>query len=205
MKKIIVLILCAGFCSAGASAKGYNATHDYGMNEIGVSYGASALGFAVTAFSGIAADLASEYLEDFDFVDVKSRGSYGFVNVSYMRSINKTFSFGASCGFTRSSLSLISETPVGRESETLGIDLFTIMGNMKVNWFQNRGFGMYSKLGLGVMHGRLTCQRVGALGAWGMTGHLSILGIEFGGRVRGFMELGPGFQGWGQAGLKVYF
>jgi hypothetical protein len=208
MKKIFLVILCTVLSIGAASAQKpekapkYNATHDYGRNEIYFSYGASAIGSIISHYSGILDMVISEITDQ--ECSIKSGGSKGVLNAGYYYSVNRTLSFGASVGFNRMSLKILEDGDI----DTFGANLFTMMANMKVNWFQNTSFGMYSKLGLGAMcaafgeNDGVSSERIGSF--WLPTGQLTMIGLEVGRQFRGFMEIGPGMQGWIQIGAKLY-
>lgn len=87
--------------------------------------------------------------------------------------------------------------------------IYTLMGTAKFDWFRTRSdvFGMYSKVGLGVMamHGELLEDQSLSGTLWLPTGHLSLVGLEVGKGFSGFMELGMGMQGIVQVGIRARF
>lgn len=206
MKKIIAVVFCALVCTTGAFAQKHNATHDYGRSEIDFSYGFSSIGVIADKFTQTAEDIIQFLDDDYDpaLMDIKSGGSKGYFNLGYQYSVNRTLSFGATFGFAKSNLTINDATGYTTIEKAFNLNLFTMMATMKVNWFQYRYFGMYTKYGIGAMYGRVTCPGEDDVTIWAPTAQLSLVSMEFGGRVRGFVELGAGFQGVAQAGLKVY-
>ncbi len=66
-------------------------------------------------------------------------------------------------------------------------------------------FGMYSKVGLGVMAVGGSLMEEFHKTVWLPTGHLSLIGLEVGKGFSGFMELGAGMQGICQLGVRARF
>ena len=177
----------------------------YHPNEISASYGVSLLG---SALNGIInkADLVSGLIGDDDYVAIKSGGTKGVLNLGYSYQINKTVSIGMAVGMNRMSVNLEDKT--GKLTAGAA-NIYTLMATGKFDWFRTSSdiFGMYSKLGLGVMamHGELVEDKTLSGTLWLPTGHLSLIGLEVGRGFSGFMELGVGMQGIAQFGIRARF
>ena len=115
---------------------------------------------------------------------------------------NKTVGIGGSFGFNRMSLNLEDRTG---SVTAAAANMFSLMADAKFNWFRGDVFGMYSKLGLGVMclNGSMMEESGGNI--WLPTGQLSLIGMELGRQFCGFLEIGPGMQGIAQIGFKYHF
>jgi hypothetical protein len=73
---------------------------------------------------------------------------------------------------------------------------YTVMPSVKFNWLRKEHFGMYSSLAAGIMVASLSGSKNG--GSDSKTNfmcHVTGLGAEFGGQLRGFAELGFGERG----------
>ena len=90
-------------------------------------------------------------------------------------------------------------------------NFFSVMPSFKSYWINKNSFGLYSKVAAGV--GFLKCTdkdfrnnnvEKDDNGCYFMF-QLSFIGAEFGGKVRGFAELGVGDQGFAQAGVRYKF
>ena len=89
----------------------------------------------------------------------------------------------------------------------------TLMPSVKFNWLRKKGFGMYSALSAGVMFLSLSCSddlkkadpeaKDETLTSFMF--QATALGIEFGGKLRGFAELGLGEKGTICGGLRYKF
>lgn len=208
MKKII-LALAAVFCLTAAQQAQAQAYPQYYKlshpNEISASYGVSLLGSMIGSVVS-KADLIGRMAGDDDYTSIKSGGTKGVLNLGYTYQINKWFSVGATAGINRMSVNLEDKTGT---LTAAAANIYTLMGTTKFDWFRTRSdiFGMYSKVGLGVMamHGELVedDQAKGTL--WLPTGHLSLVGLEVGRAFSGFMELGVGMQGIVQVGIRGRF
>ena len=205
MKKFL-LALAAVFCLAAmpqAQAQQYYKL--YHPNEISASYGVSLLGSVI---GGVVnkAGLVSGIIGDEDYVAIKSGGTKGVLNLGYTYQLNKTISVGGTATMNRMSVNIEDNTGKLTAGEA---NIYCLMGTGKFDWFRTRSdiFGMYSKVGLGVMaiHGELVEDENLRGTLWLPTGHLSLIGLEVGRAFSGFMELGVGMQGIAQFGIRARF
>ena len=199
MKKTFfsLLVLC---CLSAAPAAQAQTINEYHPDEISASYGVSVIGVAVNTLAR-AGNLISR-ITDGDYVAIKSGGSKGVINLGYVHHFNKTVGVGGSFGFNRMSLNLEDRTG---SVTAAAANMFSLMADAKFNWFRGDVFGMYSKLGLGVMclNGSMMEESGGNI--WLPTGQLSLIGMELGRQFCGFLEIGPGMQGIAQIGFKYHF
>ena len=201
MKKIFVsllvfsaLLLCG---QAQAQTPYYKQFHP---NEISASYGFSLL----STFGAAVIGSLSNILDIEKEVSVRPGGTYGVINLGYSYQLNKVVSVGGAAGFNRLSVNLKDNT--GNLTALAG-DIWTIMATGKFDWFRTRSdmFGMYSKVGLGVMAVGGSLMEEFHKTVWLPTGHLSLIGLEVGTGFSGFMELGAGMQGICQLGVRARF
>ena len=169
-------------------------------NEISASYGFSLIGATASKLIDIFGLV--DALTDGDYIAVKSGGSRGIINASYLYHTNRIFAVGGSVGFNRMSVNMEDKTG---KITAASANIISAMVNAKVNWFRYDIFGMYSKFGLGVMciNGNLMEEAGGNV--WLPTAHISAIGMELGRQFCGFVELGAGMQGIAQVGLKLHF
>ena len=204
MKKFILLI-SSFFAVTMLNAQEISAENIYvkpdlgPRNEISIGYGGSLINFVTTALPRV--------VNRFFDVKVLSTGGYGgYANLGYTYRVNRTLAFGASFGYNRLSLNVADvDKPAG--NPVLSGNLWTAMGIMKINWFQHDYIGMYSKVGLGAMLAAGDILNKEFSGNVVLpTFHLSAVCLEAGGKhIRGFFEIGAGFQGMVQAGARVRF
>ena len=205
MKKILIaLVALTGLlASSGAQAQTYY--KEYHPNEVSFSYGVSLIGSVASAVIGTAGTINS-ILNLEDDVKVTSGGSKGVLNLGYSYQMTRVFSLGGAVGFNRVSANLSDHT--GKVTAAAG-NVYTIMTTGKFDWFRTRSdmFGMYSKVGLGVMivNSELVEDETTTRNWVLPTGHLSLIGMEVGRGFSGFLELGMGFQGIVQAGIRARF
>ena len=201
MKKIIIALAALLTVATTANAqqmyqRGWSSLDS--PNSISVGYGLSAIGIALNTVSNYFSFVDDIAQED---ITISNGGSSGFINLSYGYQLNRTFTIGGNFGYNRLSLDLKDNT--GSVSAA-AFDMFTIMVESRIYWFNRPNVGMYSKPALGVMIANASLMDANDSQTIGLpTAHLSLVGVEFGGdMVRGFTELGAGFQGFLQLGLR---
>ena len=199
MKKLFVAILAIGCLLAAPAAKAQTINQTC-PNEISFGYGVSLIGSATNMIINNLGIV--EQITDGEYVAIKSGGSKGVLNLNYIHHTSKVFGIGGNFGFNRMSVNMEDETG---KLTAASVNMFSLMVDTKLNWFRNDMFGMYSKIGLGVMclNGNLVEEMSGNL--WLPTGHVSAIGMEVGRQFCGFLELGAGMKGIVQAGVKFHF
>ena len=204
MKKIIFAVLAFCLLLAVPKAQAQPYYKEYAPNEISVGYGVSLLG---SAFSSIVSKAAfvSSLTDDEDAVIVNNSGTRGWINLGYAQQLNRVISVGGALGYYNAGVKMTDKTGTAN----LSLDVFTLMGTGKFDWFRTRSdiFGMYSKVGLGVMMlGSQTVEDGAPYETHFLpTFHASLIGLELGRAFSGFMELGIGMQGIAQFGIKFRF
>ena len=90
------------------------------------------------------------------------------------------------------------------DSDDAKSTFFTIMPAMKYNWLNKSHFSMYSKLGLGLTVGDFKGSK-DKTNDTSFNWQCTLVGMDFGGDFRGFVELGFGEQGILLGGLRFKF
>ncbi|MBR0223223.1 MAG: hypothetical protein IJL93_03000 [Bacteroidales bacterium] len=199
MKKIFIALLALSCLMAAPATKAQTINVNY-PNELSFSYGVSLIGSATSSL--VARFDILQQFSDGEYVKIQSGGSKGVLNLGYVYHTSKLFGVGGNFGFNRMSVTMEDETG---KMTAASANVFFLMADAKLNWFRRDIFGMYSKLGLGVMCINTSLAEEAGGNLWLPTGHLSLVGMELGRQFCGFMELGAGMQGIVQFGVKYHF
>ena len=204
MKKLFVVALIAtiAFLTAPAArAQVAPVPH----NEITLGFGYAALGSMLSSNANTIFRVMNVLDPSFTTI-VDTKGGWGYINLGYSYQFNKTFGLGISGGYMIGGIKMNLKDETGSITAAEG-NLFTIMNTGKFMWFRKPVFGMYSKVGLGVMifPGKLMEDQLMKKTFVLPTGQLSAVGMEVGNGFCGFLELGVGFQGIVQAGIRARF
>lgn len=176
MKKILVLVVAAMLTTVNA-----NAQNNYD-NEIAVSYGG---GSNADIVSSIGVGMFTGKQTDF----------WGPIGLEYFHKVSPSILVGG--------IATISGCKWD-DSKDSKSTYFSLMPAVKWSWMQKEHFGMYSKAGIGVLYAaEKTSSKDDTRFAFDW--QLSLIGMEFGGALRGFAELGMGEQGIILAGLRYKF
>ena len=210
IRLVAILVLCG--LSVAPSATAQVRIKEAHPNEISLSYGVSLLG----ASMGLVAGMANMLGDVVDWIDpspgddirVRIGGSHGIATLAYSYTVNKTWQFGVSTGFSRLSVHLSDNTG---EFRPLTANMFNFMNTAQVNWFRTRRdiLSMYTKAGMGVWivnYGLMVDtadQKTGT--KVNFAGQISPVCLEVGRAVSGFLELGVGMHGVIQTGVRVRF
>ena len=180
---IVALSLCA---NAGAQS---TCTHEFAF-----SYGlGSTSGFVAVTASVFAAIFGATV--DYTFIGPVA-GEY-FYHVSDLVGVGAVASFAA----------FQDKAKPGEAPMTC----VALLPGVKLDWLRREHFGMYSKLCAGAAYlnspgsGSQTEEGTGSPGTLFFNFQASLLGAEFGGGVRGFVEAGVGEQGFILAGVRFRF
>jgi len=206
MKKYLLSIVAVGLLLFAQQAQAQVQTPYYKQihpNEISASYGVSLLGTAIGTVINKADDL-NRWLGIDEDLSVRAGGTKGVINLGYAYQLNKVISVGGAVGLNRISVNLTDNTG---KITAAAANIWMVMGTGKFDWFRTRSdiFGMYSKVGLGVMAVGGSLMEELHKTIWLPTGHLSLIGLEVGKGFSGFLELGMGMQGIVQVGVKARF
>lgn len=189
MKKILLLAVL--FCTSvlGVNAQEYETPSD----ELSVSWGIGTVPQLIVGFSdALSAALVGEN---------SSENSYGAFSVQYMHNISKSIGVGISGTYEY----IYKE---GKNSKKHGENFITIMPTVRAYWFRNKSVGMYSRLAVGAS---LNVYEVPTTQSdvnqnhtdTQLAYHAAPVALEVGSnKFSGFLELGFGYQGIINAGLK---
>lgn len=201
MKKVLVLVVAAMMATMSATAQ---QRYEDNRHEVAVSYGImsnsqwlNSVIMTMNIFEGL--------------TPVKG-SAFGPISAEYFYHANSWLGVGAIFSFgqvtTQYNLAIDNDTEVYTGKNTS----YTLMPAVKFNWFRRQHFGMYSKVGAGVMMCNMKAipadpfEKTDSETGFGFNWQVSALGIEFGGtQFRGFVEGGFGEQGIAVAGLRYMF
>ena len=182
------------------------AQHRYEDNnhEVALSYGV----LSNSQWLDFALMVVTSYVEGYEPVKVSAVGPISaeyFYHATDWLGVGGIFTFGQ---MNTNYNDAIDEVPVYTGKSTN----FTLMPAVKFNWFRRQHFGMYSKVGAGVLMCNMKAIPVDPVEkpvtktGFAFNWQVSALGLEFGGtQFRGFVEGGIGEQGIVLAGLRYMF
>lgn len=175
--RLLALVVALSLCvNAGAQSSC--------KHEIAVSYGlGSTSGFVAVTASVFAAIFGSTL--DYAFI--------GPVAGEYFYHVSDLVGVGAVAGYA----AFLDKAKPGEAPMTC----VALLPGVKLDWLRRTHFGMYSKVCAGAAY--LT--NPGADGTLFFNFQVSLLGLEFGSGVRGFVEGGAGEQGFLLAGVRFRF
>lgn len=189
MKKILLLIVIACASILGVDAQEYETP----KNEMSVSWGIGTVPHLIVGFSdALSAALAGNNA---------SEKSYGVFSAQYLHNINKRYAVGV----VFAAEYVYKE---GKDSDKHDEDFFTLMPTARAYWFRGKSFGMYSRVALGVSMNIYEVPSVGKERTQihsdtHLAYHAAPVAIEVGSnKFAGFLELGYGYQGIVNAGVK---
>ena len=197
MKKIVLMVVAAMMATMTVQAQNEDL-----KNEIGVSYGAglSLIGDGI----GNGIGRAFGQLGGYKYTNDKQFGS---LSVEYFRHLNSNNRVAIGGIFSYSHYG----EDVQKDNVKVGDrnrNYFTLMPAVKCYWVNKNNFGLYSKVAVGAtyMSSKVTENGVDENNSkvYFMC-QVSGIGVEFGGKLRGFVEAGVGEQGIVLAGLKYKF
>ena len=197
MKKIVLMVVAAMMATMTVQAQNEDL-----KNEIGVSYGAglSLIGDGI----GNGIGKAFGQLGGYKYTNDKQFGS---LSVEYFRHLNSNnrVAIGGIFAYSRYGEDEVKDNvKVGDRTR----NYFTLMPAVKYYWVNKNNFGLYSKVAVGAtyMSSKVTENGVDENNSkvYFMC-QVSAIGVEFGGKLRGFVEAGVGEQGIVLAGLKYKF
>ena len=199
MKKVILLVVVAIFSVTTLSAQNFDSESGapvekakqeqvYGKNEIRVSYGALTLNQGLNLLIEMVTITLAQ-------MDINLTGA---INVEYMRYLTHWATIGVSASYE-----------YGREAKQEEVKsrhhYLTLMPTTKLFWFNRPSFGMYSRLGVGASYayGHIDGEDNSH---WRPALQISGICMEAGGeKVRAYLELGWGTQGFALFGISTRF
>jgi hypothetical protein len=190
MKKVIMMVVAAMMATVSVNAQDEK-------HEIGVFYGvesaSNVVSYVTSAFAAAAGDQSS---------------FWGPVGVEYYYHVSPVVGVGGVAAFAGCKA-------IDKKTNTKDLNekFITVMPSVKFNWLRKKSFGMYSALSAGVMFASVSVEgeaKAADPNAKDETVttfmfQATALGLEFGGKVRGFVEAGVGEKGLLCAGLRYRF
>lgn len=191
MKEFIVMVVAAMMATVSVQAQ------DEPKNEIGVFYGVESVSNVLSAFSSMFSAAAGD-----------KSSFWGPIGVEYYHHISPVVAFGAVAEYAGCKA---VDDKTGKKD--LNETFITVMPSAKFNWLRKKNFGMYSAVSVGVMFLSVSCNDDAKAAdpdakdetLASIMFHGTALGIEGGGALRGFAELGFGEKGTICAGLRYRF
>ena len=187
-------------------------------HEIGVSYGYPTIAFAMFVDSDPSCPHAEQAFYEND-------RNFGPLSLEYFYRVSRWISVGGVFTFINRQKDIVQEKiQIGDFTERY----YALMPSIKFNWVRSKHFGLYSKLVAGpCLHTKtdkvdsstmiISCGPDYSRTTFidhcdeytdrkvGLIGQVTPLGIEAGGRLRVFGELGVGIQGVFNVGLRYKF
>ena len=211
MKQTLItalLLACASMQAQNVSSR----------HEIGVSYGYPTIAFAMFVDSDPSCPHAEQAFYEND-------RNFGPLSLEYFYRISRWISVGGVFTYINRQKDIVQgKVQIGDFTERY----YALMPSIKFNWVRSKHFGLYSKLVAGpCLHTKtdkvdsstmiISCGPDYSRTTFidhcdeytdrkvGLIGQVTPLGIEAGGRLRVFGELGVGIQGVFNAGLRYQF
>ena len=204
MKKMVLMVAVALMTAMSANAQNEDLHH-----ELSLSYGLGSIAqFGDGLGEGIGLVFTNTEYDDGTIL--------GPISLEYFYHFNNPrLALGASFTYSKWDSKILvrnTESQVGERNR----NFFSVLPSFKSYWINKNNFGLYSKVSAGVgflsvkdnfknyKDGKEVNEKKDDNGAYFMF-QLSFIGAEFGGKVRGFAELGVGDQGFAQAGVRYKF
>ena len=191
MKKITALLLALCLvCSVYGRDK---------KNELGLSYSQFTVPQFAYVFGGVLGVAFS--LGTFTFENMVLPGA---LSLEYTHYVNNTFGFGG----TLTGDYMTADKYTGKDENKkydgkFRLSFLSVMPHVKIGWFDNPHFGMYTKLAAG---GAFQLDNSDSNGGFTFAAQVSPVCMDFGGdSLRGYLELGLGMQGIVSLGIKKRF
>lgn len=192
MKRILVFVVSMIVCIANVNAQEDNMP----KNEVAVSVGFGTHAFISVAFS----DAFAEMIEGEGSSD-RLTGAYG---LTYLRNVSSRTAFGISGTYEQ----MYRKSNSGYKTTE---EFITVMPTVRLYWFRGKAFGMYSRLAAGASFHTYDYKDEGMTDTKSKSNiyfafHAAPISLEIGSRAfSGFLELGYGYNGIVNAGLKFGF
>lgn len=210
MKKFLSLLLLLALNACVFEAHAFDREDYYKYpNDVSLQYSVG----STQTLAGLIIGFYMAIPVEISGMDFDRYGSTGTIGVGYTRSLGKTVSVGLTFNYTRQFTNYHDKEKPAITGH-FSIDWFFLMATARFYWFKSPNFAMYSKIGLGsgiagvqsrqkVEDGRMDKSPYSA--QFAPAAQLSPVCMEFGGRLRGFLELGMGMEGIVTGGIKYYF
>lgn len=203
MKKFIFTTVMALMASISINAQSNSELKD----EIGISYG---LGVSCIG-DGIGNVLGNGIIEHASGYEWKDSKQIGTIGLEYFHHLsNPKLAVGGIVTFAHCGEDIVKK---GDNSNVVGErtrNYFSVMPAVKYSWINKENFALYSKVGAGLMilsenEKDHELKKDENDQRYYFMWQASLIGVEFGGKLRGFVEAGVGEQGIILAGIKYKF
>ena len=199
MKKKILMVAVAFM-----TAMSMNAQNEDLKNELSLSYGFGSISqFGDGLGEGLALiGTGTEYDDGFIL---------GPISVEYFRHLgNPRLAIGGFVSYSKWDSDVLRNSGSHEKLGERKRNYFSVMPAIKWYWVNKNSFGLYSKAAAGAAFLNSTEEELATKKKHDDNGtyfmfQLSFIGAEFGGKFRGFAELGIGDQGFLQAGVRYKF
>ena len=201
MKKILLMVVATIMATASLKAQNEDLKH-----EIGISYG---LGVSCIG-DGIGNALGNGLWDSATGYKWENDKQFGTLGIEYFYHLDDPkMAVGAIATYAQYGEDVVKKSTGLKTGERMR-RYIALMPSMKYYWVNKNSFGLYSKLAAGAMlladktsDSEINKKENGSkmYFMW----QVSALGIEFGGKFRGFIEAGVGEQGIVLGGLKYKF
>lgn len=199
MKKMVLMVAVALM-----TAMSMNAQNEDLKNELSLSYGFGSISqFGDGLGEGLALiGTGTEYDDGFIL---------GPISVEYFRHLgNPRLAIGGFVSYSKWDSDVLRNSGSHEKLGERKRNYFSVMPAIKWYWVNKNSFGLYSKAAAGAAFLNSTEEELATKKKHDDNGtyfmfQLSFIGAEFGGKFRGFAELGIGDQGFLQAGVRYKF
>ncbi|MCQ2287889.1 MAG: hypothetical protein MJZ74_02200 [Muribaculaceae bacterium] len=184
MKSIIVFFMT--LCLVAPMARAQDREVQMPANEAGVSWGVMPAPLWLNVFETV-----------FSLGKASFKNDTQAISAHYMRNLNKTFAVGGDVTFQH-------QWGASEGRNVQSATYVTVMPSARARWFNRKRVSVYSRLAVGAC----VCMPKGKEEENDVffAFQASPVGVDFGSeKVRGFVEVGAGFQGFVLAGVKVGF
>ena len=186
------------------TAMSMNAQNEDLKNELSLSYGFGSISqFGDGLGEGLALiGTGTEYDDGFIL---------GPISVEYFRHLgNPRLAIGGFVSYSKWDSDVLRNSGSHEKLGERKRNYFSVMPAIKWYWVNKNSFGLYSKAAAGAAFLNSTEEELATKKKHDDNGtyfmfQLSFIGAEFGGKFRGFAELGIGDQGFLQAGVRYKF
>ena len=190
MKKTFLLLLCLALLSGSFAGTARAQSVDCPKNEIGLSYGYFNNTLVIEVFADIFEAIFGKGIE--------SSLMIGPVGVEYFHNVSRVIGVGGigTYSYFRNTYTDDGGCRFGRAG--------TLMPAVKINWLRRDGWGAYSKVGAGatIFGFEYDDETKNASPDVFFNFQASLVGVEFGRKMRGFAEIGAGEQGYFLCGVR---
>lgn len=191
MKKLVLMVVAAMMATVSVNAQ------EETKHEVGVFYGINS-----------ASDILSSITSAFAAAAGDQSSFFGPIGVEYYYHVSPVVGVGGVASYAGCKA-------IDKKTNTKDLNekFITVMPSVKFNWLRKKSFGMYSALSAGVMFSSVSVEGEAKTAdpdakdetVTSFMFQATALGLEFGGKVRGFVEAGLGEKGLLCAGLRYKF